>query len=153
MRTLLVASVLFHFAAAQTPTLPHSADPWQPVTAAIEASQPQFPGGLTVEVMTPAGIVFSRNFGGFSNSRRAVIASVSKWITATVLLRIVEHGDLSLDTQTKSLLVDRAGRPWSGNMGEITPASSAEFHRGHQLGFESFRGQEDHPGRGDPADL
>ncbi len=94
-------------------------DPWQPVTAAIEASQSEFPGGLTLEVMTPAGVVFSRNFGGFSNSRRAVIASASKWVTATVLLRIVEHGDLSLDTQTKSLLVDRAGRPWAGNMGEI----------------------------------
>jgi serine-type D-Ala-D-Ala carboxypeptidase/endopeptidase len=72
-----------------------------------------------VEVITPAGVVYSRNFGGFSNSRRAIIASASKWVTATVLLRMVEHGDLSLETQTKSLLVDRAGRPWSGNMGEI----------------------------------
>jgi len=45
--------------------------------------------------MTPAGVVFSRSFGGFSNSRRAIIASASKWVTATVLLRMVEHGDLS----------------------------------------------------------
>jgi serine-type D-Ala-D-Ala carboxypeptidase/endopeptidase len=69
--------------------------------------------------MTPAGVVYSRNFGEFSNSKRAIIASASKWVTATVLLRLVEHGDLSLDTQTKSLLVDRAGQPWAGNMGEI----------------------------------
>ena len=119
MLTLLATTLVVHIAAAQAPSLPPPPDPWQPVNAAIEASQHRFPGGLTVEVMTPAGVVFSGNFGGFSNARRAIIASASKWVTATVLLRIVEHGDLSLNTQTKSLLVDRAGRPWSGNMGEI----------------------------------
>ena len=119
MRAMVATFLCTHIAAAQNPVSPSPPDPWQPVTAAIEASQSEFPGGLTLEVMTPAGVVFSRNFGGFSNSRRAVIASASKWVTATVLLRIVEHGDLSLETQTKSLLVDRAGRPWSGNMGEI----------------------------------
>ena len=113
LTTLLFAPLALLHAAEPPP------DPWQPVTTAIEASQSEFPSGLTLEVMTPAGIVFSRDFGGFANSRRAVIASASKWVTATVLLRIVEHGDLSLETQTKSLLVDRAGRPWSGNMGGI----------------------------------
>ncbi|MEI6712258.1 MAG: serine hydrolase [Verrucomicrobiota bacterium] len=118
-RTLLVTSLFTRLVAAQTSITPPTPDPWQTVTAAIEASQPQFPNGLTLEVMTPAGVVFSHNYGNFPNSRRATIASASKWITATVLLRIVEHGDLSLDTQTKSLLVDRTGQPWSGNMGEI----------------------------------
>jgi CubicO group peptidase (beta-lactamase class C family) len=31
----------------------------------------------------------------------------------------VERGVLSLETQTMALLVDRSGRPWAGNMGEI----------------------------------
>jgi CubicO group peptidase (beta-lactamase class C family) len=101
------------------PPPPSLRDPWAAVTAAIEQDQPRFPGGLTVEVMTPAGVVYSGRFGGFGNTRYAPVASASKMVTASVFLRLVEQGVLSLDTTTKSLLVDRQGRPWSGNMGEI----------------------------------
>jgi CubicO group peptidase (beta-lactamase class C family) len=106
-------------AASPTPAVSAPADLWQSVTHAIEAAQPQFPGGLTLEVMTPAGVVYSRSFGGFSNTRLVPVASASKWVSASVFLRLVERGVLSLDTQTKALLLDRNGQPWVGNMGEI----------------------------------
>lgn len=117
--TFSIIAFSLEMAVAQPSALPTPADGWQAVTSAIEASQSQFPGGLTVEVMTPEGVVYSRNFRGFSNSKLTPVASASKWVSASVFLRLVEHGDLSLETQTKSLLVDREGRPWSGNMGEI----------------------------------
>jgi CubicO group peptidase (beta-lactamase class C family) len=98
---------------------PPAQDPWAAVTAAIQSAQPQFPGGLAVEVMTPAGVVYARSFSGFANTTYAPVASASKMVSATVFLRLVEQGVLSLDTTTKSLLLDRQGRPWSGNMGEI----------------------------------
>jgi CubicO group peptidase (beta-lactamase class C family) len=106
-------------AAAPAPVAPVLPDPWQAVTNAIQAVQPQFPGGLVLEVMTPAGVVYSRSFGEFSNASLVPVASASKWVSASVFLRLVERGVLSLETQTRALLVDRSGRPWAGNMGEI----------------------------------
>ena len=98
---------------------PPAGDPWQAVTAQIQASQAQFPGGLTVEVLTPQGVVFSRSFGGFSNQTYAAVASASKIVSATALLRLVDQGTLNLDTRAAELLRDRQGQPWSGNMGQI----------------------------------
>lgn len=98
---------------------PPPGDPWQAVTAQIQASQPQFPGGLTVEILTPQGVVYSRAFGGFSNQTHVAVASASKFVSATVLLRLVDQGGLSLDTRAADLLRDRQGQPWSGNMGQI----------------------------------
>jgi len=62
MRTLLATSLCILIAAcgggsdaaAPTPAVPVPPDPWQAVTNAIQAAQPQFPGGLVLEVMTPA---------------------------------------------------------------------------------------------------
>jgi CubicO group peptidase (beta-lactamase class C family) len=127
MRTLLATSICILITAcgggsdatSPTPAAQTPPDVWQSVTNAIQTAQPQFPGGLTLEVLTPSGVVYSRSFGGFSNSSLVPVASASKWVSASVFLRLVERGVLSLDTQTKSLLIDRAGQPWAGNMGEI----------------------------------
>lgn len=139
MRTLLVTSICMLIAAcgggsdsaAPTPIAPPpDPDPWQPVASAIQGAQPQFPGGLTVEVMTPAGVVYSGSFGGFSNANYVPVASASKWVSASVFLRLVERGVLSLDTPAKSLLVDRTGQPWAGNMGEIRLRQLLSFTAG-----------------------
>jgi len=102
-----------------------TADPWAPVTAAIQSVQSQFPGalgspaGLTVEVMTTDGVVYSQAFGAFTNQTDAAVASASKWVSASAILRLVDAGVLSLDSQTKSFLTDVNGAPWAGNRGEI----------------------------------
>jgi len=107
-------------------------DPWAATTAAIQAAQPQFSGGLCVEIATPAGVVYSRSFGGFTNQDAVLVASASKWVTSTVILRLINAGAFThgLDTQAKELLVDANGNPWSGNMGEITLRQLLSFTSG-----------------------
>ncbi|MBK8724719.1 MAG: serine hydrolase [Holophagaceae bacterium] len=106
------------------------ADPWAPVTAAIQGAQSQFPGGLTVEVMTPAGVVYSKTFGAFTNATYAPVASSSKMVSGTVLLQLVDKGLLSLDTKASDLLKDRQGQPWSGAMGQIRLRDLLSFTSG-----------------------
>ncbi|MBP1773590.1 MAG: beta-lactamase [Holophagaceae bacterium] len=107
-------------------------DPWAATTTAIQAAQAQFPGGLCVEIATPAGVVYSRSFGGFTNQDAVLVASASKWVTSTVILRLVDAGAFphGLDTQTKELLLDANGAPWSGNMGDITLRQLLSFTSG-----------------------
>ncbi len=108
-------------------------DPWAPVTAAIQANQSQFPNGMCVEVMTPAGVVYSQNFGGMTNTTLVPVASASKWVSSTVILRLVDAGVFphGLDTKTSELLVDaNTSQPWSGNMGNITLRDLLSFTSG-----------------------
>jgi CubicO group peptidase (beta-lactamase class C family) len=103
------------------------------VTAAILAAQPQFANGVAVEVVTPAGVVYSSSssaVGSFDDTATTPVASASKWVSATVILRLVDQGLLSLDTKTKALLVDRNGLPWSGNLGEATLRHLLSFTTG-----------------------
>ncbi|HJU83918.1 MAG TPA: serine hydrolase, partial [Holophagaceae bacterium] len=95
---------------------PAAAD-WSAVDAAVNSASSQFSGGLTVEVLTPAGVVHSVSAGGFSNTNAVLVASASKWVSATVILRLVDQGYLTLDTTTGSLLTDSGGQPWTGNLG------------------------------------
>lgn len=99
---------------------PSTSDPWKDVSAAIDANAAGFPAGLTVEIATAQGVVFSKQVGAFSGDTRGEIGSSSKWISATAILRLVDRGALSLDTRTADLLVDGTGQPWSGNLGSAT---------------------------------
>jgi CubicO group peptidase (beta-lactamase class C family) len=108
-------------------------DAWAPVTAAIQGAQPQFPNGLCVEVATPAGVVYSGRVGDMTNSDQVLVASASKWVTSTVILRLVQAGAFphGLDTKTSELLVDaHTGQPWAGNMGGITLRNLLSFTSG-----------------------
>ena len=108
-------------------------DPWASVTAAIQADQGQFPNGICVEVMTPAGVVYSQSFGPMTNSTLVTVASGSKWIASTVILRLVDAGAFphGLDTKTSELLKDTSmGQPWSGNLGDATLRDLLSFTTG-----------------------
>lgn len=136
MRQLLVSLGMLGLMAcgggsASTPP-PVPPDPWAATTAAIQSAQAQFPGGLTVEVLGPEGAIYSRSFGGFTNQETVSVASASKWVTSTVLLRLVATGAFphGLETQTQELLVDRVGQPWRGNMGAITLRHLLSFTSG-----------------------
>lgn len=112
---------------------PGGSDPWASVTAAIQAAQPQFVNGVAVEVITPAGVVYSSSStaaGSFDDTATTPVASASKWVSASILLRLVDQGVLSLDTKTKVLLVDRNEVPWSGNLGEATLRHLLSFTTG-----------------------
>ena len=118
--------------ASSSPSSGPAPDPWAPVTAAVQAAQSQFPNGLCVEVATPKGVVYSQGFGGFTNATPALVASASKWVSGTIILRLVDQGVFphGLDTQTKELLVDANGNPWSGHMGDITLRQLLSFTSG-----------------------
>ncbi len=98
----------------------YSGDAFKDVTAAIDAQADDFSDGLTVEIATPKGVVYSHSCKGFSNSAPVEIMSAAKWVSATVLLRLVDQGVLSLDEKMSRVLKDRDGKPWSGDMGDIT---------------------------------
>jgi len=112
------------------PSPPTAAQVWAEVDAAVEAAQTGFVNGLTVEVLKPAGVVYSKSVGGFSNTTTVAVASASKWVTASVLLRLTEQGLLSLDTPTAALLTDRQGRPWSGPLGQTRLRDLLSFTSG-----------------------
>ena len=109
-------------------------DPWAAVTAAIQADQSAFPNGICVEVMTPDGVVYSKGFGGMTNTTLVAVASGSKWIASTVILRLVDEGVFphGLDTTTGELLKDSGGNAWSGNLGSATLRDLLSFTTGIQ---------------------
>lgn len=103
---------------------------WAAVDAEFDRAASGFPNGFTVEIATTAGVVYSRSTGGYSAQTRNPIASATKWITGTTLLRLVQQGALKLSTRTGELLVDRSGAPWSGPIGQITLADLLSFTSG-----------------------
>ena len=109
-------------------------NPWAAVTAAIQADQSAFPNGICVEVMTPDGVVYSKGFGGMTNTTLVAVASGSKWIASTVILRLVDEGVFphGLDTTTGELLKDSGGNAWSGNLGSATLRDLLSFTTGIQ---------------------
>jgi serine-type D-Ala-D-Ala carboxypeptidase/endopeptidase len=109
---------------------PETADIWKPVTDAINTAAVQFPSGITVEIATAQGVVYSKQVGNFSSDTLSEVASASKWISATVILRLIDQGVLSLDTQTKAVLTDASGAPWSGNLGEASLRDLLSFQSG-----------------------
>jgi serine-type D-Ala-D-Ala carboxypeptidase/endopeptidase len=117
---LLVITGFFSGCATPTPVGPAS---WTAVDDAVNAAASQFSGGLTVEVILPEGVVHSVSAGGFTNTTAVPVASSSKWVSATVILRLVDEGvfgtgpDHGLDTPTSALLTDNGGQPWTGNLG------------------------------------
>ncbi len=113
----LLLSALACGGGGSAPPPAQAGDPWAAVDAAILANQSQFSGGLTVEVVMPGGVVHSFSAGGFSNATPVLVASASKWVSATAILRLVDQGYLSLDTPTSALLTDAGGAPWAGNLG------------------------------------
>jgi len=103
---------------------------WAAVDAAVDEAAPSFGNGLTVEVAIPAGVVYSRSSGGYTSQTRNPIASATKWVTGSTILRLVQQGTLTLATRTGDLLVDRNGAPWSGPIGQITLSDLLSFTSG-----------------------
>jgi D-alanyl-D-alanine-carboxypeptidase/D-alanyl-D-alanine-endopeptidase len=115
--------------APSPPAPPAPASAWQPVINAIEAARPGFPNGLAVEVATTQGVVFSHS-AGFANNTVVPIASASKWVSATVIMRLVDRGVMNLDAPLRTWLRDRSGAPWSGNLGNATLRHALSFTTG-----------------------
>jgi serine-type D-Ala-D-Ala carboxypeptidase/endopeptidase len=68
--------------------------------------------------------LYEHNFGKFEEEKPVPIASSAKWLTAAVVLGVVEQGKLSLDSTTEQVL------GWSGNKGNITLAQALSLTSG-----------------------
>jgi D-alanyl-D-alanine-carboxypeptidase/D-alanyl-D-alanine-endopeptidase len=68
--------------------------------------------------------VFVKNYGDFAPDRRVAVASASKLVTGTVLLRLVDQGFLSLDSTTGAVL------GWTGPKAAITLRHLLSFTSG-----------------------
>jgi D-alanyl-D-alanine-carboxypeptidase/D-alanyl-D-alanine-endopeptidase len=68
--------------------------------------------------------------GNAPSSQPIHIASATKWISAAVLLQLVDKGILHLDDTTSKYLKDENGAVWSGNRGKITLRQLLSFTSG-----------------------
>lgn len=68
--------------------------------------------------------VFDKNYGAFDAAQRVPVASASKIVSGTVVLRLVGQGLLTLDSTTAQVL------GWSGARGGITLRHLLSFTSG-----------------------
>ncbi len=86
---IMITVLLFGSAAAGA-----QADAWDAVRAEIDASRLR---EMTLIVGTADGVVFTYSRGAFTPQTVVPIASSTKWLTAAVIMTLVEQGVLALD--------------------------------------------------------
>lgn len=103
-----------------------SASAWAAVDAkAAEAFATGGFSGMTVAVFDRDDVkVFEKTYGDFSPTRRVAVASASKIVAGTVILRLVGQGLLSLESTTSQVL------GWTGTRGAITMRQLLSFTSG-----------------------
>jgi len=89
-----------------TTAVPAPSDPFANVDlTADEAFRAESIAGMGLAIYDRDGRkVFEKIYGDFSADRRVAVASASKLIAATAVLRLVEQNFLSLDSTTGSVL-------------------------------------------------
>ena len=93
--------------------------------AARAAYEEQNVPGMGLAIYDRAGtLIFQQMYGDFSADRRVAIASASKLVSGTVLLRLIDAGYLSLDSTTAEIL------GWTDENGSITLRQLLSFTSG-----------------------
>jgi CubicO group peptidase (beta-lactamase class C family) len=74
--------------------------------------------GTTLLIMQDGELLYWKSFAGFDLNQRVAIASASKWLTAGLLLRVIDAagGNLALDDTTNEWLNWGAGDPRRGTI-------------------------------------
>ncbi len=113
------------------PVVPPTPAPVGPAwTAVDQAASTAYAGagdltGMTLTVYDRNDVkVFEKSYGAFSATQRVPVASASKIVSGTLLLRLVGQGLLSLDSTTAQVL------GWSGARGTITLRHLLSFTSG-----------------------
>ncbi|MFK7927265.1 MAG: serine hydrolase domain-containing protein [Myxococcota bacterium] len=110
-----------------------TSDPdWSAVSDAFDAAAPNAPDtGMTLVLWDADGqVVYRRTAGGFEPDVRVPVASASKLVSALLLLRMVDQGQLSLTDTTGEVL------GWTGQKRRI----SLDHLGGFTSGFEGTVG-------------
>ncbi len=76
-------------------------------------------------------LLFADFPGNLSENHAIPVASASKWISAAVMLRLVDRGVISLDAKASKFLKDDiSGKAWAGPAGNITLRHTLSFQTG-----------------------
>jgi CubicO group peptidase (beta-lactamase class C family) len=110
--------------ATQPPNAPTAAFAAVESTAASAFARSGVAGMTLVIHDRDARRVFERSYGDFAANRRVAVASASKLVAATILLRLVDQGFLSLDSTTGSVL------GWNGPGATVTLRHLLSFTSG-----------------------
>jgi CubicO group peptidase (beta-lactamase class C family) len=70
----------------------------------IDSYKKQFAGNLSVLVYRDGKIIYEKNLGDFNTKTQAPIASCSKWLTAALVMVLVDEGKLSLQDRVSKYL-------------------------------------------------
>lgn len=88
---IVLLAGLLHFQSAQ-------AQPnWDDLSAKIDNSQKKLGGELVVLIWNKDSLLFKKELGTFNAKTQASIASCSKWLTAALVMKMVEEGKIGLD--------------------------------------------------------
>lgn len=128
-RRALVGTVPLIAVACGGGSAPAPAPVSSPWTAVEQAAAAAFAGsgitGMTLTVYDRNDVkVFEKDYGTFNSAQRVPVASASKIVSGTVLLRLVGQGLLTLDSTTGQVL------GWSGARGTITLRHLLSFTSG-----------------------
>lgn len=72
--------------------------------AKIDSYKKQFDGNISVLVYREGKIIYEKNLGDFNPKTQAPIASCSKWLTAALVMVLVDEGKLSLTDKVSKYL-------------------------------------------------
>jgi CubicO group peptidase (beta-lactamase class C family) len=70
----------------------------------IDSYKKQFDGNISVLVYREGKIIYEKNLGDFNTKTQAPIASCSKWLTAALVMVLVDEGKLSLSDKVSKYL-------------------------------------------------
>lgn len=85
-----------------------------PVTdpiGALLASRPTIPGAGLLIVDFDGNVLLEQHWGSFDRATRIPIGSATKWLSAGVVMSLVDDGLLSLDTRASELIPSFANQP------------------------------------------
>jgi serine-type D-Ala-D-Ala carboxypeptidase/endopeptidase len=95
----MIIFMRFRYAIATAALLASAARPsdFAPVDKIIEESLDTLGGGANLLLIQNGKVIYRKSFGTFNSGTVVPIASASKWLSAGVIMRLVEKGKLSLE--------------------------------------------------------
>lgn len=75
----------------------------------IEANLERLGGGASIVLVQQGRVVFLKHYGDFDSSTVVPIASASKWVSASVIMALVDEGKLSLDDRVSQYIPSFTG--------------------------------------------
>lgn len=89
------------------------------------------PGGALV-ILDEGGVIHEKLFGGWTMGQTVPVASASKLLSATTILRLVDRGEMSLDDTVSTYLPDVEGMPATITLQQALAGTTGQEPRGDE---------------------